>query len=135
MPGVPEAAEKEALKGKINSYGKTWHTWMTGMYNGKSDDLPLGPARLQWSFNHDGEADSDMVQARDTRMKLDTANARKNRQDLTALAKPQGGIDAMAGEFPHAMPPMAGIVDNGDRETYSVPELVMKPAAKSSARR
>ena len=32
MPGVPEAAEKEALKGKINSYGKTWHTWMTGMY-------------------------------------------------------------------------------------------------------
>lgn len=32
LPGVPDVGEKEALKGKINSYGKTWHTWMTGMY-------------------------------------------------------------------------------------------------------
>src|SRR4051812_23384872 len=25
MPGLPQAAEKEALRSKINSYGKTWH--------------------------------------------------------------------------------------------------------------
>src|SRR3954454_8899510 len=25
LPGVPDVAEKEALKSKINSYGKTWH--------------------------------------------------------------------------------------------------------------
>ena len=31
MPGLPDVEEKEALKGKMNSYGKTWHTWMTGM--------------------------------------------------------------------------------------------------------
>jgi hypothetical protein len=31
MPGLPDALEKEAWKDKINSYGKTWHTWMTGM--------------------------------------------------------------------------------------------------------
>jgi hypothetical protein len=135
MPGVPEAAEKEALKGKINSYGKTWHTWMTGVYSGKSDDLPLGPARLQWSFNHDGEADAGMVQARDTRMKLNTTDARKDRQDLAPLAKPQGGVDAMAGEFPNAKPAMVGIVDNGDSETHAVPQLVMKPAAQRSAHR
>lgn len=80
MPGVPEAAEKEALKGKINSYGKTWHTWMTGMHGRKNDDLPLGPARLQWSFNHDGEAAPEMVRARDQRMGLNTSDARKSRR-------------------------------------------------------
>ena len=33
MPGLPDVAEKEALKGKMNSYGKTWHTWTTGMHH------------------------------------------------------------------------------------------------------
>ena len=37
LPGVPDVAEKEALKSKINSYGKTWHTWMTGMYGQKGE--------------------------------------------------------------------------------------------------
>jgi hypothetical protein len=53
MPGLPDVAEKEALKGKMNSYGKTWHTWMTGMAGRQGDALPYGPAVLQWSFNHD----------------------------------------------------------------------------------
>jgi hypothetical protein len=37
---VPDVAEKEALKGKMNSNGETWHTWMTGMRGAESDDLP-----------------------------------------------------------------------------------------------
>ena len=37
MPGLPDVAEKEALKGKMNSYGKTWHTWMTGMHGKDAD--------------------------------------------------------------------------------------------------
>ena len=32
MPGLPAAAEDETLKGKLNSYGKTWHFWKTGVY-------------------------------------------------------------------------------------------------------
>jgi hypothetical protein len=121
MPGVPAVAEKAALKGKINSYGKTWHTWKTGVYNGQSDDLPLGPPVLQWSFNHDGEIDAGMVAARDQRMGLNTADARKDRADLSSLAQPQGGVDAMNGAFPHAQPAMAGIADNGDASTRPVP--------------
>jgi hypothetical protein len=130
LPGVPRAAEKEALKGKINSYGKTWHTWMTGVYGGKNDDLPLGPARLQWSFNRDGEAIPGMVSARDQRMGLNTAAARRNRADLTSMAQPQGGVNAMAGEFPNAQPPMAGIEDNGDKSTYPVPVFALKSPLK-----
>jgi hypothetical protein len=92
MPGVPEAAEKAALADKINSYGKTWHTWMTGVHGGTSDQLPLGPAQLQWSFNRDGEALPGMVEARDERMGLDTTEARAGRADLASRANPQGGV-------------------------------------------
>jgi hypothetical protein len=126
LPGLPDAAEKEALKGKINSYGKTWHTWMTGMHGRPSDALPLGPARLQWSFNRDGEAAPGLVEARDKRMDMDTAAARKDRQDLARLAKPQGGVDAMAGMFPNAKDAPAGVTDNGDSATRPVPTLGMK---------
>ena len=128
MPGLPDVAEKEALERKMNSYGKTWHTWMTGMYGGHNDPLPLGPPQLQWSFSRDGEAMPGMVEARDARMNLNTADARKDRQDLAALAKPQGGVDAMAGLFPNAMPLLNGIRDNGDAATTPVPTFGMKEA-------
>jgi hypothetical protein len=126
LPGVPDVAEKEALKGKMNSYGKTWHTWMTGMHGAKSDDLPLGPPKLQWSFNHDGEDAPGMVADRDKRMGLDTAKARQDRADLAALAQPQGGVNAMAGMFPNAQTAMTGVKDNGDPATRAVPTFGMK---------
>jgi hypothetical protein len=128
LPGVPAAAEKAALRGKINSYGKTWHTWMTGMYGRPADDLPLGPARLQWSFNRDGEAVPGMIDARDRRMDLNTGQARTQRQDLAALAMSQGGVDALAGQFPNAGSPIAGVRDNGDAATRAVPTFGMKGA-------
>lgn len=128
LPGVPDVAEKEALEGKINSYGKTWQTWMTGMHGSKSDDLPLGPPRLQWSFNHDGEEAAGMVADRDKRMGLDTAKARRDRADLAAIAQPQGGVNAMSGMFPEAKASMTGVTDNGDTSTRAVPTIGMKNA-------
>jgi hypothetical protein len=126
LPGLPDIAEKEALKGKMNSYGKTWHTWMTGMHGGKNDALPLGPPHLQWSFNRDGEEMPGLVADRDKRFGLDTMKAREDRQDLVPLAKPQGGVDAMAGTFPSAKPLMNGVSDTGDGATKPVPMLMMK---------
>jgi hypothetical protein len=125
MPGLPDVAEKEALKTKINSYGKTWHVWMTGMYGQAPDALPIGPAHLAWSFNADGEAKPEMIADRDKRMGLDTAAARDHRKDLVALARPQGGVAAMAGQFPGAKPPLPGVQDNGDTATHPVPRVVM----------
>jgi hypothetical protein len=125
MPGLPNAAEKEALRTKINSYGKTWHTWMTGLHRRKADRLPLGPPRLQWSFNRDGELSPDLLAARDGRMQLHTATARKSRQDLVPLARPQGGVDAMAGAFAGAKN-FPGVSDNGNRATRAVPTFGMK---------
>jgi hypothetical protein len=132
MPGLPDAAEEEALKRKINSYGKTWHFWMTGVHGRPPDGLPLGPPHLAWSFNHDGEADPAMVRARDERMDLDTAAARRARADLTPLARPQGGVDAIADAFPAAQD-LDGVEDSGDQATRPVPTFGM--VAPEPARR
>lgn len=127
LPGVPDVAEKEALEGKINSYGKTWHTWMSGAWQRAPDALPLGPARLQWSFNYDGEAAPEMIAARDQRLDLDTADARSDRSELALLARPQGGVDAMRAAFPAATAAPAGVKDNGDASTGAVPTYTLTP--------
>jgi hypothetical protein len=131
MPGLPDAAEREALEGKMNSYGKTWHTWMTGMRGRQNDELPLGPPRLQWSFNQDGEELPGLVADRDARFRFSTADTRAERKDLVRLAKPQGGVAAMAGRFRNARP-FEGVSDNGDAGTWAVPELRMKRESGSS---
>jgi hypothetical protein len=134
MPGLPDVAEQEALRTKINSYGKTWHTWMTGMHAREADPLPFGPPHLQWSFNRDGEAHPAMIQARDARMDLDTTKARQDRKDLVPLARPQGGVDAMAAFFPGATA-MPGVADNGDAAARPVPTFVMAtPTPKPAGR-
>ncbi len=126
MPGLPDVAEGEALKSKINSYGKTWHFWKTGVFGGQDDALPLGPPHLAWSFNRDGEAMARLVEGRDERMGLDTAEARRERADWASLARPQGGVDAIAESFPAATGAPAGVSDNGDTRARGVPVMSMK---------
>jgi hypothetical protein len=123
MPGLPEPAEKAALKDKINSYGKTWHFWKTGVHGEQPDPLPYGPPHLAWSFNHDGELPPDLLQSRDTRMNVDTAQRRRDRADLAGLAKPQGGVEALAGKLPRAQGAPPGVTDNADANTRPVPSF------------
>ena len=111
-PGIPDAAEHELMKKKMNSYGKTWHVWNTG-FNGKpGDSLPLGPAMLAWSFNRDGELMPNMLEERDTRMKIDTAGKRKKRADLRPLARPQSGVDDLKGRFDRPAQDIPGVTDS-----------------------
>lgn len=100
-PDIPDIAEKALMKGKMNSYGKTWHVWNTGFYEGKAggDMLPLGEPMLAWSFNRDGEAKPGLVKKRDKEMKIDSAQKRKERADLRQLARPQSGVDDLKGKF------------------------------------
>ena len=124
MPGLPDVAEKEALKGKMNSYGKTWHTWMracTGSgrpvaVRATAPAMELQQGRRRYA-GHGGR----------TRQALDlnTADERQDRQDLVALAKPQGGVEAMASLFRTAEP-VQGVTDNGDPATRPVPTFGMK---------
>ena len=99
-PGLPDVAEKEFMRKKINSYGKTWHVWMTGTKQSPGDALPLGPAHLAWSFNADGEAKPGLVEDMASRLKQDVGEKRRSRAELAPLARPQEGVDALASRFP-----------------------------------
>lgn len=98
-PGIPGAAEKALMKQKMNSYGKTWHVWNTGHEGMAGDQLPLGPPMLAWSFNRDGEAMPALLDRRDQRMGVSTAEKRRQRTGLQPLAKPQHGVDDLKGKF------------------------------------
>ena len=109
-PGLPEQADHALMKSKMNSYGKTWHTW--DATQGKpGESLPLGEPRLAWSFNRIGEAKEGLVESRDKRMDINTEERRKARQDLVPLAKPQDGVDALKGQFEEPTRPIPGVVD------------------------
>ncbi|MCG2586782.1 OBAP family protein [Massilia sp. TS11] len=98
-PGIPRLAEHALMRQKLNSYGKTWHFWHSGVFGEGADPLPFGEPVLAWSFNRDGEAAPGLVEGRDKRLGLSTAVARQNRQDLQALALPQQGADALRDSF------------------------------------
>jgi hypothetical protein len=107
------------MKGKMNSYGKTWHVWNTGSMGAGADKLPLGKPMLAWSFNHDGEAKPGLVEQRDKTMDLNTNEIRRERQDLVSLAKPQEGINALAAQFSGLTKSIAGVTDkNAQPETH-----------------
>lgn len=106
-PGIPEPAEKALMRSKMNSYGKTWHVWMTQ----RGDKLPLGDPMLAWSFNRDGEVRPKLIEERDLRFKMSTIDKRRARTDLLPLAKPQAGVDALHGRFPVATTAIPGVVD------------------------
>lgn len=101
-PGIPAVAEKALMKDKMNSYGKTWHVWNSGTMGQAGDRLPLGPPMLAWSFNRDGEAKPGLVEQRDRRMNIDSAEKRRQRADLQPLAKPQSGVDDLKAAFPQS---------------------------------
>lgn len=109
LPGLPAAAEKEALARKMNSYGKTWHLWRSGGPEQAGDPLPLGEPQLAWSFNADGEMSSALLRARDRRMDIDSHEKRRERADLVDQARPQEGVDRLADRYPGRRP-LPGVV-------------------------
>jgi hypothetical protein len=106
-PGLPEVASKELMRGKMNSYGKTWHVWSTD----QGHQLPLGEPMLAWSFNRDGEARPGLVEQRDRTLDVNTQEIRQRRSDLQALARPQSGVDALKGKFGRPTQDVPGVVD------------------------
>lgn len=115
-PGLPAAADHALMKSKMNSYGKTWHTWNTG---GAGNSLPLGEPRLAWSFSRFGEARPGLVERRDERMGIDSEERRRARQDLLPLARPQAGVDALEGRFRRPTQPIPGVVDRNRSERHA----------------
>ena len=118
-PGLPAAAEHELLTMFMNSYGKTWHTWQTGMYQGDQQKIPLGDPHLAWSFNHEGEAQAGLVESRDREMKISSIDLRNKRKDLAPLAHPQVGVDAISAKFPGPVRPIPGVTEKEEQSGHS----------------
>nr|WP_299244894.1 OBAP family protein [uncultured Halomonas sp.] len=110
-PGLPEKADHALMQSKMNSYGKTWHTWDTNPDQSGQVQLPLGEPRLAWSFNRFGQAYEELIEQRDRRMGIDTQERRRKRQDLIPLANPQRGVDTLRGRFPGPTDPIPGVSD------------------------
>lgn len=115
-PNLPEVAEKELMRSKMNTYGKTWHTWHTRDGVNPGDKMPVGPAMLAWSFSRDGEVQPELVAERDKRMDISTEERRRDREDLLELARPQDGVDTLRRQFPQATP-IPGVVDKSAAAT------------------
>ncbi|MDD2712019.1 MAG: OBAP family protein [Simplicispira sp.] len=79
-PGIPEVAEKELMKKLVTTYGKTWHTWHADV----DHQLPLGVPQLMMGFTADGQTDAAMVAARDQRFGIDSADKRRQREDISS---------------------------------------------------
>jgi hypothetical protein len=110
-PGIPAAAEEALMKQKMNSYGKTWHLWHTGAMGAAGDALPFGEPMLAWSFNRDGEAAPGLVEQRDRRLGISSADKRRQRAELRAAAQPQSGVDDLKGRFGRPTHDIPGVAD------------------------
>ena len=118
-PGIPKMAEKSLMNSKMNSYGKTWHVWNTGHQGLSGDKLPLGDPMLAWSFNREGEDIPGLVEKRDKKMNLNSAETRRERADLQKIAKPQSGVDDLKGKFGRPTQDIPGVVDEKSRTNQS----------------
>lgn len=110
-PGLPVKAEHELMQSKMNSYGKTWHTWHTDARETDIPSLPLGEPMLAWSFSRYGEAKEEMIKARDNTMGINTQERREDRKALLPYAKPQHGVDVLKNQFSGPTQPIPGVED------------------------
>jgi hypothetical protein len=93
-PGIPAAVEHALMETLVGTYGKTWHTWHTGM----GDKLPLGVPQLMMGFTGDGQARPELVTERDERFHVDSHELGKSRADIHATRPDPAADGWMNGE-------------------------------------
>jgi hypothetical protein len=93
-PGIPQAAEHALMKKLVGTYGKTFHTWHTDQHK----ELPLGAPQLMMGFTADGQANAAMVDERDRRFDVRSADKRRDREDIAAPAIAPGADAWQAGK-------------------------------------
>lgn len=106
---APEVADDMTLlAGKINSYGKTFHTWMTGTVVGEAEDFPYGPPMLAWSLNKEGQLAPELRQAYQE-MGFNLDEIRQERAGYADQTNPQCGVNALDGQFPRETTSIDGV--------------------------
>jgi hypothetical protein len=73
-PHMTREGEDEFMKGLINTWGKTWHTWPD-----PTTGVPMGEPLLMWSLTGDGQENKELAVARDQRFNVSTKEIREHR--------------------------------------------------------
>lgn len=77
-PGLTDAAERDFMRQFVNTYGKTWHTWNSQ----RGEQLPTGAPSLMMAFTKDGQLKPELLQFRDERLQVSSADKRKQRDSI-----------------------------------------------------
>ena len=77
-PGIPDVAEHELMEKLVSTYGKTIHTWHTD----QQYKLPIGSPMIMMGFTQDGQLRPELLEERDKRFNISTADIRKKRADI-----------------------------------------------------
>jgi hypothetical protein len=77
-PGIPEPAEHELMEKLVSTYGKTIHTWHTDQERA----LPIGSPMIMMGFTEDGQLHPEILEERDKRFKISTADIKRKRLDI-----------------------------------------------------
>lgn len=72
---LPQKEDRDVMKALVKTWGKTWHTWPD-----PKTDVPLGSPRLMWSATKPGEVSQKMIEERDERWNINTAELKKERE-------------------------------------------------------
>lgn len=77
-PGIPDVAERELMEKLVSTYGKTIHTWHTDQQRA----LPVGSPMIMMGFTKDGQLNPKLLEERDKRFNVSTADIRKKRAGI-----------------------------------------------------
>lgn len=77
-PGLPDVAEHELMEKLVSTYGKTIHTWHTD----QERRLPVGSPMIMMGFTKDGQLNAKLLEDRDRRLNVSTAEVRRKRRDI-----------------------------------------------------
>ena len=83
-PGMKSEDEMKFMRGLINTWGKTWHTWPD-----PTTEVPIGEPLLMWSLTGDEQDDKEVFAARDKQFGMSTAKVREKRIEAFGLEVPQ----------------------------------------------
>lgn len=86
-PGLPDIAEYELMEKLVSTYGETIHTWHTD----QEFQLPIGSPMIMMGFTKDGQLDPKLLEERDRRFNVSSAEKKKQRADI-----PMPDVDPLA---------------------------------------
>lgn len=127
-PQVALSAEKTLMQEQLNTYAKAWQFWDGDRGVQPPQPLPLGPARLAWSFNHDEEAQPGLLRRYSEEIGIDPVEKQRERMPLAEQARPQAGADLLHDRFKdRPAEPVQGVLERRAAQQTEQPQDAAPP--------